>query len=134
LNHLVLNSSNIGNVVQVMTRVLQAREDVDVGWLMVGLEYQAAVPPELGDCMRDVVTALSKFREVQRKYVLEALNQSHRDATDSIRHTEDGPGDAVSLAGDEDSHVNRTESKASAGLLSSLKEGSTAVLIDSFFP
>jgi molybdopterin-guanine dinucleotide biosynthesis protein len=100
---------------------------------MVGLEYQAAAPPELGDCMRDVVTALSKFREVQRKYVLQALAQSHKDAADSIRHTEDGASDAVSLAGDEDSHVNRTESKASAGLLSSLKDGS-AVLVDSFFP
>jgi hypothetical protein len=134
LNHLVLNSSNIGNVVQVMTRVLQAKEDVDFGWLMVGLEYQAAAPSELGDCMRDVVTALSKFREVQRKYVLQALNQSHRDAADSIRHTEDEAGDAVSLARDEDSHVNRTESEATARLLSTLKDDSAAVLVDSFFP
>jgi hypothetical protein len=117
-----------------MTRVLQAREDVDVGWLMVGLEYQAVAPPELGDCMRDVVTALSKFREVQRKYVLQALAQSHRDVADSICHIQDGAGDAVSLAGDEDSHVNRTESEASAGLLSSLKDSSVAVLVDSFFP
>jgi hypothetical protein len=40
----------------------------------------------------------------------------------------------VSLAGDEDSHVNRTESEASAGLLSLLKDNSAAVLVDSFFP
>lgn len=72
-NHLVLTISNIGNVVQVMTCVLQARDYVNVGWLMVGLEYQADTLPELGDCMKDVMTAVSKFREVQKKYVLQAL-------------------------------------------------------------
>jgi hypothetical protein len=47
-----------------MTRVIQAREDVDVGWLMVELEYQAAVLPKLGDCMWNVLTLLSKFKDL----------------------------------------------------------------------
>jgi hypothetical protein len=43
--------------------VMQIKEDVDVGWLMVGLEYQAAAPPKLQECLTDVVTVLSIIRE-----------------------------------------------------------------------
>jgi hypothetical protein len=62
------------------------------------------------------------------------LAQGPTTTANIIHDMQDMADDTMSLAGNNDGRANRTESEASAGHLSTLKDGASAVVADAFFP